>query len=159
MQHTDLRFAMFSSYLNELQDIKGLTHLTQEELTIVYQSFISDDNTRWIDVFADDTNETLIGFLLVGYPPNCHPNADYYISESYIIPMYRGHGYMSAAVSNFVNLHPGVYCLFVLKNNISAYLFWHKIFSSLGYTPCSLIDVGAGDIYCEQHGFRNINKS
>lgn len=63
---------------------------------------------------------------------------------------------MSLAVSEFMKSHTGIYCLFILNNNIAAQEFWFKIFMNHGYVPLELRDVGAGDKYCRQYGFKKL---
>lgn len=148
---------MFCDYINELQAIKGLPGLGRAELQESYRSYVEEPSTEWIDIFTDETTTVLAGFLIVGYPPNCHPHADFYIEESYIEPEYRRQGRMTLAVSQFIEAHEGVYCLFIIHKNEPALRFWPKIFQEHGYVPIELSDVGAGDQYCKQYGFRKLD--
>ena len=84
--------------------------------------------------------------------PNCHPDADFFIQESYIKPKFRKQGLMTATVSKFIKEHEGVYCLFILNNNVNAYQFWHNIFPKLNYHPYELYVCTGIDI-CTQYGF------
>lgn len=147
----EYRYQMLCHYLDELWAIKGLSPQSQMEKMEFFREITSNDYTQWIDVQAD--NE-LIGFLIIGTAPNCHPDADYYVEEAYIKPEFRRKNYMFSAVSEFVQNHKGVYCLFVLDRNNAAKSFWKKAFAKNGYLPCYLRDVGAGDEYCTQYGFK-----
>ena len=147
----DLRYQMLCNYLDELWEIKGLPPQSQLEKKSFFAEVTSNDYTQWIDVWERDE---LIGFLIMGAAPNCHPDADYYVEEAYIKPAFRRKGYMSSAVSEFIQTHKGVYCFFVLNKNNGAKTFWSKLFVKLGYGPCHLRDVGAGDEYCTQYGFK-----
>lgn len=145
----DLRFRLLSDYLDELQDIAGRSR--QSELKkIQYYHEICNSCMEWIDIWSDGE---CAGFLIIGRKPNCHPDADFYIAESYILPSYRRKGIMSKAVSEFVRLHSGIYCLLILKRNHYAKAFWKKLFNSLGYKYRYLRDVGATNETCEQYGF------
>lgn len=152
-----VRFAMFCDYLNELQCMKGLQPLGALKLGELYTSYARSKNSVWGDIYAEG-GETVVGFLIIGHSPNCHPDADFYIEEAYIKPEYRRQGYMSAAVSRFISEHQGTYCLFILNNNTAAQHFWPKLFAELGYLPCDLADVGAGDQYCTQYGYRKFRQ-
>lgn len=151
---TSKRYELFSDYINELQKVKGLPLLSEVQLNESYKSYISSHNSKWMDIYTDEDNKTVIGFLIIGYPPNCHPDADFYVEEAYITPSYRRKKYMSSVVSQFVKANNGTYCLFILKNNLIVTEFWLKTFTKLGYSLCELRDVGAGDPYCNQYGFR-----
>lgn len=154
MRKTKVRFKMFCDYLNELQTIKGLSPLKNKQLKKMYKNYISETNTKWIDIFADELKKDIIGFLIIGYPPNCHPDADFYIEEAYVIPEFRRQKHMSLTVSRFIEANEGIYCLFILNNNIPARHFWPEVFAKHGYSQFELIDVGAGDEHCRQYGFK-----
>lgn len=145
---------LLKEYLGELNNITGLPPLTDEQLNkklLEYINNITPETTR-IDIRHKESNK-VIGFLYIGYPPNCHPDADFYIQEAYIIPEFRHQGYMRNEIQKFVKNNPGRYCLFIINNNAYAKLFWDKLFCSLGYKQCPLSDVGAGDEYCTQYGY------
>lgn len=148
------RFEMLSDYLDELWKIKSLPPQSQAEKMTFYGEILSNKDSAWIDI--KDGNRP-VGFLIVGTPPNCHPDASYYIEEAYINPNYRRKGLMSKAVSDFVRNNKGTYCLFILNKNDAAKAFWPKTFAKLGYEPCYLRDVGAGDQYCTQYGYKAKN--
>lgn len=147
------RIKMFSDYLDGLQKLMGLPQYSYAKKVELFQNYYASADSRWIDIYSDQPKKDPVGFLVVGFPPNCHPNANFYIEEAYIRPEYRRRGFMSAAVSDFVQGNPGVYCLFVVRGNEGAYGFWKGIFGKNGYTPCYLADVGAADAYCTQYGF------
>ena len=147
----DIRYKMLCNYLDELWAIKGLTPQEDSEKKQFYAEIISNNHTQWIDIRKGNK---LVGFLLIGTPPNCHPDANFYIEEAYIMPSYRRNRLMSLTVSEFVKNNKGIYCLFILKRNVPAQNFWQKIFTELGYTPYYLQDVGAGDEFCIQYGFK-----
>ena len=149
-----VRYQMLCDYLDELQRIKGLEALSEGRKRKLYGDYQTDKNTQWVDIFLPESKEIPVGFLILGYPPNCHPDADFYIEEAYIKPEYRRKGLMSGVVFNYIKTNPGTYCLFILNRNTVAYSFWFSVFAKLGYLPCPLKDVGAGDEYCKQFGFK-----
>ena len=152
----NIRLQLLCDYLNELQKIKGLSPLSSEELNSVCSPYFDAKNTKWIDIYDGKHGKDIIGFLIIGFPPNCHPDTNFYIEEAYIKPQYRRQGYMSSVASKFIKDNPGSYCLFILNRNEAALQFWHKVFAQCGYVPCFLCDVGAGDAYCKQFGFKKV---
>lgn len=155
MSHAERRrFELLGSYLKELHDIKGVESPDDVQLVISYEGYKSEPNTEWIDILGGDGGGEIIGFLMIGYPPNCHPHANFYIEEAYITPEHRGRGHMTRVASSFIESHEGVYCLFILNDNSAALRFWPKLFAKHGYTAMELCDVGAGDPYCKQYGFK-----
>lgn len=147
----DIRYQMLCNYLDELWAIKGLPPQTEIEKFKFFAEITGSDCTQWVDI-CDGNN--LIGFLIVGTAPNCHPDADYYVEEAYVKPDYRRKGHMLHAFSEFERKHKGIYCLFVLNKNEGAKNFWKTTFAKLGYLPYFLRDVGAGDEFCTQYGFK-----
>lgn len=145
------KYEMISRYLDELTDIGGLPRKTEEEKQEYFSVMMREPNMDWKDIRVDGK---IIGFLVTGTPPNCHPDADYYLEETYIIPEYRKQGYMSSAASEFLETHPGTYCLLIMDRNGYAIRFWQHRFTEAGYVPCPLSDVGAADGTCTQYGFR-----
>lgn len=157
-----IRFQLVSEYLDELQAIKGLPKTTEIKKYEYYQEVSNSKTTSWFDIYPSKEETDPVGFLIIGYPPNCHPNADFYIEEAYIQPKYRQQHYMTTTATRFIQAHPGTYCLFILNNNHTAKRFWIALFAKLGYVPCYLSDVGAGDEYCTQYGFTpgmSVNKN
>lgn len=151
MTPMDIRYKLLSDYLDELQSIKGLPPLTPAEKLRFYTEATTNPCTQWLDIREGNT---LIGFLLIGTPPNCHPNANIYIEEAYIAPSHRNRGHMTTFATAFIAAHPGTYCLFILKNNHAAKRFWQRVFESLDYAPCFLADVDAADEHCTQYGYK-----
>lgn len=143
---------MIRDYLWELDTISQRPRRSEEDIRKFYDEIVSSSCTELRKIYCNDSNKT-IGFLIIGFHPNCHPHANYYIEEAYIKPQYRCMGYMTRAISDFIHRHTGIYCLFILNENIAAYRFWMNLFAKLGYCECFLIDVGAGDEYCTQYGF------
>lgn len=151
------RFALFHEYMRYLhEDCLGTNTPSPIDLAHLFKDYTTDTkHSLWLDIYPTENEPQVpIGFLVIGFPPNCHPNANYYIQEAYIRPEYRQRGYMRATVTSFLVSHPGTYCLFVIRGNEKAYLFWKHIFQENQYITCYLPDVGAADECCTQYGFR-----
>lgn len=98
------------------------------------------NNTLLMKFFVANGAGKYIGFLLVGFGDNTHPETDYYIAEFYILPEYRRIGIATAAVKELLSLFPGKYCFRVLKENINARCFWDYIQKECCSNPLSLED-------------------
>lgn len=146
------RLKLWSKYVQELDEISGTRVMPLYQILENFDKTIKDPDTQWIDI-CSPSDGSFVGFFVVGTKTNCHPDADYYIQEAYVIPEYRRNGLMSSTVKKFVGSHEGVYCLFIINGNVVAKFFWKKIFSELGYGELHLKDVGAGDNLCTQYGF------
>ncbi len=150
MNLLEVRYDMFTSYLDELQTISENPIISDEKKQYLYDNITNYEFSWRVDVYDGDV---VIGFFIIGTGENCHAAADYYIQESYIKPEYRRKGHMTRAISDFINRHVGVYCLFILNNNQIGRVFWHVLFDRIGYVPYELADVGAADDDCTQYGF------
>ncbi len=145
------RYQLLSDYLDELWEIKGLAPQTKKEKQNLFNAILGNNETQWIDI---KEGAELVGFLIVATQPNCHPDADFYIEEAYVKPAHRRKHIMFNMVKDFINHHHGTYCLFILNKNAIAKQFWNTVFKQLGYQPHPLRDVGAGDEFCTQYGFK-----
>lgn len=144
------RKQMFFQYLKELYSISGSPLLTREQQEQLYRQCFMD-GAQWIDI--TNGKGQVIGFIIIATHPNCHPDADWYIQETYIVPEYRNQGYMSRWVSKWLSEVQATICLFILNKNTCALRFWQHIFHKNNYVPVHLADV----IYikdCTQYGFK-----
>ena len=80
----------------------------------------------------------LVGFLIIGQKPDCHPDCDFFICQAYISPEYRNKGLMTNALNEFVNGNKGRYCLDVMFRNHLARAYWFKRFKEMGYIDITL---------------------
>lgn len=147
------RRKLMRDYFDELQMIDGKPLLSDKQQDMLFARHVKevqDGYGAWIDINCEDK---LVGFLIVVQAPNCHPDADYFVEQAYIIPSHRNHGVMSSVVDSFVQEQPGKYCLFVLKRNGKAKKFWDDAFAGAGYSPCYLRDVGATHAGIQQYGY------
>ena len=147
----DVNFRLFCDYLRELEKIAQTPSQSASDDYEYYQEIISSDTVEWVEIRACDEPNP-VGFLLIDHGYNCHPDADYFIQETYVKPEYRNQGLMTTAVSKFIQEHGGTYCLFILNNNKNAYQFWHNLFAKLNYKPKDLELFGVLKI-SKQFGF------
>lgn len=147
------RRKLMRDYFDELQMIEGkplLSDRQQDTLFARHVKEVQDGYGAWIDINCEDE---LVGFLIVVQAPNCHPDADYFVEQAYVKPSHRGQGVMSSVLDSFVQENAGIYCLFILKENVKAKKFWDDAFAGAGYVPCFLRDVGAAYAGIEQYGY------
>ena len=143
-----LRFRLFRWYQDELRFINEgpFNDLTDME---AFCSAYSADCTDWIDIV--DGGET-VGFLVMGYGANCHPEAKFYIEEAFVMPGYRHRCLMGNTLRKYMQTHEGTYCYYVLKKNKNALNFWKHLFEKEDYKPCLLFDMG--DVNLLQFGWK-----
>lgn len=125
-------------YINYMRHIKSLLEESFDEDYYIQQFKDIDKNiynAQWIPI-VHETQE--IGFLIICTHPNCHPDADWYIENAYIIPEYQNQGHMQRAVQNWLKEHPGRYCLFIIDKNYPARHMWETVFKKAGYIPFKL---------------------
>ena len=100
------RRKLMRDYFDELQVIENkplLSDKQQDTLFARHVKEVQDGYGAWIDINCEDK---LVGFLIVVQAPNCHPDADYFVEQAYIIPSHRKHGVMSSVVDSFVQEQP-----------------------------------------------------
>lgn len=131
-----IRHSLYADYIKDLEAIKGKPFPdTDEEKRQWCQDYIDQNHCNWIDITQDGL---IVGFLIICTFPECHPDCDYFISQSYVHPDYRKHHLMTNAVHKFVTEHTGNYCLMILKRNDYAKRFWFNLFQDLNYKPLDL---------------------
>ena len=138
MQNT--RNYLFKNYINELYTIEGLEQLSDEKINELIEDTVNNPYLKWIDIFPDINKENHseysvpIGFLIIGESPECHPDTDYYIMDTYIRPDYRRKHIMSEVVIDYIKTFGGRYSLFIASKNDTAKQFWQKVFERANYT-------------------------
>ena len=113
MNNFEMKYKLFCDYTREIHTMRGIKPLDDESMKFLYDSYITETKVEWVNVFSDTGD--VIGFFIIDFYPNCHPDADFYIEEAYIVPEYRKCGYMSKAISQYVNTNPGTYFYFIVK--------------------------------------------
>ena len=154
MTTQERRIALYGAYINELQPHKDLPALTPVQILGEYARCSLAANTEWRDIYGSSSDEMPIGFIIVGYPPNCHPDAEIYIQEAYISPESRHCGYMSRVIAEVLGRDTSSVCLYILHKNHSAHKFWHELFTKLGYAPFESELGPAFDDYGKLYWFR-----
>lgn len=151
-----IRRELYVDYLRELNKIEGITPLSQTAAEECMDKILYQGDTTWYDIRLE--NGEIVGFLIIGQNTNCHPDADFFIDQAYILPKFRKRGLMTKAISEFIEENRGRFCLFIIDNNTYARSFWFKTFAGLGYVPLYLRDVGAlkDETGISQYGFAPI---
>lgn len=106
-------------------------------------------------VYAEDR----AGFMIISKPGgDCHPMADYTVSQLYVRPAFRRRGIASKLVSDFVAAHPGTYALDVLDKNSAAKSFWAKTILDNGWERVVLSETRTEKTVpeCTLYGFRTL---
>lgn len=146
-------------YLDELQEIKGLSPVSREQARKEARELIDHPQINWYLRFKRDAKEyhtpgEFMCFLAIGFRDNCHPACDYFISQTYVAPQFRRQGIMTDFAGSWIKQHEGRYCLFIIDRNKPALAFWKKLFTSLNYKPQLLTQVTEDDGYTTQYGWR-----
>lgn len=144
------RKSLFKEYLVELAPFEHIQP-SEEDFREQWKDRSKRPFSRWYDIKAHGKT---VGFVIIGWGDNCHPDADFYIQDVYIRPPFRHQGYIRKFMEKYFAKHKGVYCLLILNENRPAKLFWTKLFTKAGFQPCWLSDVGVTDQYCKQYGWR-----
>ena len=134
---------LFSLYLDELRQIQGTLpgNGTNEQR---FHDVFNTPHTDWYHLLSDD--ESVIGFVVIGHGLNCHPKADYFFAEAYVLPEYRGQGYLHLWVHNFLEInHVNLVSMFILGQNTHAARVWGHIFASEGFSYCDLPDYSGSE--------------
>ena len=131
-----IRKELYWKYLQELEKIDGVKwEESDDEKRTWCNDYLTCEHYEWIDVRYLDQ---IIGFLIIGTEPDCHPDCDYFICQSYILPEFRMRGLMTKTVTQYVNAHIGKYCMIILKNNHSAKKYWKNLFYDNSYKQMQL---------------------
>lgn len=138
MRNRDLRYQMYVEYVRHVKGLLG--ELFDGGVCLRNFEKFEEEwcNVQWVPVKIK-TQE--VGFFTVYQKPNCHPDADFYIQDAYMMPEARNQGLMQKAFQKFVKENPGKYCLFIVDNNEPARHMWPAVFEKLGYEPLELRDV------------------
>lgn len=126
---------LYKEYLQDLEAISGPFNATASEKRQWCSHYFDKDYYHWIDIIYD---EHVVGFLIMAQKPDCHPDCDYFIAQSYVKLKYRHKHLMTNTVHEFVTKHKGKYCLAILNENKFAYKFWFQLFKDLCYKPMKL---------------------
>jgi predicted acetyltransferase len=138
MRNSAERYKMYAAYMRHIQSLMGELFDGGRCMRQFEKLDESWHDVQWVPVKLK-TKE--VGFFTVYQAPNCHPDTNYYIEDSFVIPEARNQGLMQKAIQKFVKDNPGKYCLFILDNNEPAKHMWNAVFEGLGYQPLELCQV------------------
>lgn len=128
---------MYRNYIKELGAFSeriANNPVTDEEIEEIYS------NEFLLKIFISNPSGTVVGFCLVGFGPNTHPDTNYYIAELYILPEFRRLSFGRNAIKELLALFPGRYCYHVLNKNSLALEFWKRITSECDCKKLELQD-------------------
>ena len=142
MSSTAEKQALYLEYVAELEKIRGAGFdVSEEEKTQWCLDYLNGGCHTWIDI-TDPVSGIAVGFLVIGVSPDCHPDADYFICQTFMKKLARRKHLMEQAVMDFVYRHPGVYCMILISANRNAAGFWKHIFEEkLGYHAVVLREI------------------
>ena len=120
---------LLDEYFAELEQIEPREIKPSREWLIA-NCISQKDLGKWLMVDGDK----IIGFALVGYPPNCHPFAQRFINNFYIIPSYRRRG-LGRQLAEYVLIGLDTVCLYIIHNNTKAKSFWAEVLKDFDILP------------------------
>ena len=149
-------YSLVIRYLRELSIIKGDPCNSFEKRRNEASDLLNHPQIKWHWLFdGEPTIENMCGFLAIGFRDNCHPDCDYFISQTYVESNHRRKGLMSAFFKQWLDEHKGAtLCMFIIDKNEGAKKFWFKLMPELGYEPMKLSDVLPPDGYTTQYGWQ-----
>lgn len=119
----DIFAELLTEYIKELHQLESNVELRDKE-QLIEEYFYMPDTDLYLLLSSDNS---VVGFAIIGHGINCHPDVDIYIEEFYIKPEYRRQGYASSFAEEIVG-HVDSVCFFELKTNTSAKALWNKVF-------------------------------
>ncbi len=140
----EIREQLYLQYIRELgsySDSLKKENLSDAEVIAEARNLLpkgaSGDCTEWIDIEKDGK---VVGFLIMSKAPDCHPQTDYFLNQTFVLPEYRKQGLMSSTLKKFIAKHPRKkYSVIILRKNKWARHFWQGFFLTQGYTAMSLL--------------------
>lgn len=141
----ETRKRLYGDYMREILKIaRDNKQFTQKEVDSDIKHIYYSKNIKWHDIWRDGE---IVGFVIIGTGAECHPHADYFIIQAYIIPSCRRLGIGKSFLKEYIQNHPGTYCLDILDKNEIAHRFWANVFIESGYSRVVLpyIEHGEGD--------------
>ena len=150
MENMRERKRLFKEYLAELAPFEHI-QTSEQDFKEQWKDRSSRPFSEWHDIKAKGKT---VGFVIMGWGDNCHPDADFFVQDVYIRPEFRQQGLVRKFMENHFSKHPGIYCLLILNENTIAKMVWTKLFTNAGFSPCWLADVGVTGPYCNQYGWK-----
>ncbi len=141
---------MWIEYTKELHSYSDSVQMSNnEEASKLYCNFKKNPD---VEIYAINANDRVCGFLILGRRSNTHPSTDIYIQELYVKSDFRRKGIGKSVISDLLKGEPARYCLYIIKENKPAKLFWQSIFSQPGVSMLSLSEITPIN-YCDFYGF------
>ena len=149
------RIGLYRKYVEELGPFDPyIAQMGYKETHDVAMYYIETPGVEWVDI--KNKEDKTIGFVIFSTVKNDHhPAADYGICQTYILPKYRRQGIVSKTVKSYLNSHPGIISLDILKKNDKAKAFWKKLMYELDAVEVPLNEIRTGDIvlYTTLYGY------
>lgn len=127
-------FHMYQSYKRELWTYTGQSF--ENKLNEWFEDMVTMPDME-VKLIRNAHTNTLIGFLMIqdlGKEQQAESGCRWFISETYIMPVYRNQRFMTTVVHDFISAHKGNIGLVTIDKNKKAMRFWDNTLGSLGYT-------------------------
>ena len=134
------RYKMYHEYMREILQMSD-DEYSEKDTDKAFCFYLDRTFIEWIDIYF---GTRLVGFIIIGSYPECHPDADRFIIQAYVQPEYRRRGLASDVVSEYIRNNPGTYVMDILKANEPARKFWFETFYKNGYESIVLRPVEHG---------------
>lgn len=128
------RHDLYTEYMYELSKFFTKS-VTPEEIEYGFNQQNNSPDIIWNDIFYEKKR---VGFVILGINEMCHPDADYFIVNTFVKQQYRRKHLASDTVTRFLQERPGKYCLDIITRNFTAEQFWENTFHKNRYVPIYL---------------------
>lgn len=126
-----MRMALYDEYCKELAQYDPEIYKDPQKVNKWASEYITEGWT-WVDITLCGQ---IVGFVIIGEKSkghDVHPQFDYFIEQTFILPEYRRNGFVSRSLMSFIKYHKGRYGLEVLQKNFKAQEFWKDLISRVG---------------------------
>lgn len=114
-------------YNAHIQELKYYSPRLREE-GFTYDDMMKVIFNKSTDIFFINYGDDVVGFVIVGVQyPEIHPDVNYSICEIYVLPEYRRRKAAENTVRHICKKYKGTMCLYILRDNVTAKLFWNSI--------------------------------
>ena len=90
MENLRERKRIFKEYLAELAPFEHI-QTSEQDFKKQWKDRSSRPFSHWYDIKAKGKT---VGFVIMGWGDNCHPDADFYVQDVYIRPEFRHQGHI-----------------------------------------------------------------
>lgn len=134
---------LYTRYLKEMMQNYDLHY--SDEAVVNAISYYTCEGGKYHDIILAKGGKKYVGFIIVGSPPDCHPECDRYICHIYITPKLRRQGIMQQVLADYIAANPGRYCMDVNDGNLDAERFFHRVFTGEEYEEIELEPIKHGE--------------